>query len=284
MFKNKFSVKISDVLFWCTGAAVYTVAVTVILEPNMVSPGGFTGIAALVNTLFGIPTGLVLLILNVPLIVLEYRKFGGGFIFKTAAATFILSFFLSLGEKFLKPFHTDPMLAGIFGGLLSGLGLGLVLLRGATTGGVDVIAKLVNAKFPHFSVGRVIMISDVLVIIAAALVYGNLNAALYSVIAIFASSRIIDGFLYGSDKGKLMLIVTDVPNKVSKAVFENLKRGMTEISVKGSYTKNKKYMLLAAVRQNEAGILHRSVISADPESFVIVLDAGEITGHGFKRM
>ncbi len=272
---------ILDIFLWILGCSIYSVAVAVLLEPNQISPGGFTGIATLVYKLFGIPTGTVVLLLNIPLLIIQYKKLGSGSIIKTAAATVILSLTLNLAEA-LPPYEVDGVLASVFGGIAAGLGLSLVLARGATTGGVDVIAKLVNLKYGHLSVGRIILIFDFAVIAASALVYGNIQSALYSLIAIYASSNIIDRVLYGADKGKMFFIITDKPKEVSSAVFESIGRGLTALPAKGAYTDNDKTVFLCAVRINEAARLLKSVKNADNTAFVIIGDVGEIVGQGFK--
>lgn len=280
MEKNK-SGLILDVLIWVLGSCIYSVAVAVLLEPNQISPGGFTGIATLIFEITGIPTGTVLLLLNIPLLIIQYKKLGSGSIVKTAAATFILSITLNIAEE-LPPYQVDGVLAAVFGGIAAGFGLSMVLARGATTGGVDVIAKLVNLKHAHLSVGRIILIFDFAVVVSSAIIYGNIESALYSLIAIYASSNIIDRVLYGADKGKIFFIVTDKPKEVSSAVFGSIGRGMTAINAKGVYTDNDKTVFLCAVRIMEAAKLLKTVKSADENAFIIIGDVGEIVGQGFK--
>lgn len=274
---------ITDIIFWIAGCSIYSAAVVVLLEPNSISPGGFTGIATLVDYLIGIPSGTVLFLMNIPLIILEYKKFGGSFIIKNVAATVILSITLDIADYLLPEYKVDGILASVFGGIISGLGLSLVLLRGATTGGVDVIAKLVNAKYRHLSVGRVMLASDFLVVTAAAVVYRNIESALYSLIAIYASSKIIDSVLYGSDKGKLIFVITDKADKITDSVLKTLHRGITKLSAVGAYTHSEKTVLMCAVRRHEAAALHKIIKDTDNKAFVLVTDAGEIIGEGFKQ-
>lgn len=279
--KNNKSGLIVDVLIWVLGSCIYSVAVAVLLEPNQISPGGFTGISTLIFKITGIPTGTVLFLLNIPLLIIQYKKLGSGSIVKTAAATFILSVSLNIAEE-LPPYQVDGVLAAVFGGIAAGFGLSLVLARGATTGGVDVIAKLINLKHAHLSVGRIILIFDFAVVVSSAVIYGNIQSALYSLIAIYASSNIIDRVLYGADKGKIFFIVTDKPKEVSSAVFGNIGRGMTAINAKGVYTDSDKTVFLCAVRITEASRLLKTVKSADGNAFIIIGDVGEIVGQGFK--
>lgn len=273
-----------DFLYYIVGSFIYSFAITAFISANEISPGGFTGIATLVNFVANIPTGIVLLALNIPVIILGFVKLGGAFILKTAGATVIVSVCLDISEKIFPRFDTDSILAAVFGGILMGLGLSLVLLRGATTGGVDIIAKLINRKFRHISVGRIILALDAAVILLAAFVYKNIESALYSVVAMYASSRVMDTLLYGADKGKLIHIVTEKPDVICHAINERLHRGVTKVSATGGYTGESRTMLICTVRRHEAAAVHDIIREFDQSAFIIVSDAGEIIGEGFKLM
>ncbi len=272
----------TDILAWTAGAFIYAAAVTMLIEPNEISPGGFTGISIMAHQLFGISSGTVLFLLNTPLLIVQYKKFGSGFILKTAAATFLVSFFLNINDMLLPKFYLDGVLASVFGGILSGLGLSLVFIRGATTGGVDVIAKLINNKHRHISVGRVILFADFTVILLTAVVYRNVESALYSLIAIYSSTKMIDNILYGADKGKMVFVITSKGEEIAEAVLKKLYRGVTLLNGRGAYTKSEKSVLLCAVRIHEAALLHRVILETDKKAFIVVADAGEIIGEGFK--
>ncbi len=271
-----------DFLFWIVGSGIYASAVTVFLTPNEISPGGFTGIATVLNFLTGISAGTILFLLNIPLLILQYIKFGGGFVIKTTAATFLVSLWLNITENVLPELVIDGVLASVFGGILSGLGLSLVFLRGATTGGVDVIAKFINQKYKHISVGRVILFFDFFVVIVNALIHQNVESALYSLISIYASTKIIDTLLYGADKGKMVLVITEKGEQITTLIFEQLYRGVTILDGYGGYTKKEKNVLLCAVRIHEVALLHKIILEVDKNAFVLVADVGEILGEGFK--
>ena len=282
--KSKFkSERFTDFWYFLIGSIVFSVGVISVIEPNEISPGGFTGIATVLNYWLNLPVGITVFILNIPLFILQYKHFGGSFIIKTAAATFILSCTLSVAEYLLPVFKLDGILAAVFGGVMTGFGLSLVLLRGATTGGADAVAKLVNKKYSHFPVGRIIMFIDLGVIVLSVIAYKNIESALYSIITIYASSKIIDALLYGADKGKMVYIITAFPDKVSSAIYSSLNRGVTKIDAYGGYTGDKKVLLLCAVRIHEVGALLRSVTVADNTAFTVVADVGQIIGEGFRR-
>ncbi len=274
---------IKDILYWVVGCGIYSFAVASLLTPNEISPGGFTGVATAVSFLSGLPSGTVLLALNIPLLIIAFKKLGGGFILKTVAVTFLLSFFLNIAEGVSPKFQLNPILAAVFGGIISGFGLSLILLRGATTGGVDIIAMLINSKKRHFSLGRIIMLFDFGVIALAALSYGNIESALYSVITIYAATQIMDGVLYGGDRGKILFIVSREGKKIAEAVGSSLKRGITVMSAKGGFTGNENNLLFCAVRKHEVSAILEIIRNLDENAFTVVSDAGEIIGQGFKK-
>lgn len=271
-----------DAVFWIIGCFIYAAAVKVLLEPNAITIGGFTGIASILNTLIKLPTGAGLFILNIPLVVLQFFKFGGKAVVKTACGVITVSLALDVCGAFLSGIYVDSVLASVFGGVASGFGLSIVMLHGATTGGIEIIARLVNNRFRHFTVGRIILFSDFFVIALSSIVYKNPQSALYSLITIYASAKMIDAVLYGADKGKIIYIVTDKKEKISAKILSTLQRGVTCFEVEGGYTGNKKSMLMCAVRRQEAAQIHSIVNENDKDAFIVVSDAGEIIGEGFK--
>ncbi len=273
---------ILDICFYLAGCLLYSVAVTALITPNAISPGGITGVAAALEYLFGLPTGITLWVLNIPIIITGFVKLGGIFIIKTAVVTTMMSITLGLTEWLVPASRTDSILAAVFGGLLMGAGLSLVLFRGATTGGVDIIAKLVNRRFPHITVGKIILAADAVVIAFAALAYKNIESALYSVIAVYATSFVMDTVLYGSDKGKMIYIVTDFPDEICRKINGSLGRGVTRLAAVGAYTGKPREMLLCIVRRHEVSAVNAVVKEIDKAAFTVISDAGEIIGEGFK--
>ena len=272
-----------DLLFYIAGGMIYSVAVLLFLTENEISPGGLTGIATILNYLFSLPIGTVVFILNIPLLAAGFIKFGGIFIAKTAVATAVMSLTLDVSGLFMPKMKIDPILAALFGGLLMGLGISLFMLRGATTGGTDIIAKLINRKFPHLTVGRLMLAADAAVVGLSALVYKNVESALYAVIAIYASSRVMDLILYGADRGKIIYVITDNAKELSDSIMSLINRGVTLLEVTGAYTGTKRQMLMCTVRRNEVAAVCRLATSCDKNAFIIVGEAGEVLGEGFKR-
>lgn len=275
---------IADFFFWAVGCFLYASAVTMFISSNQISPGGITGIATALGFVFKVPSGILLFLINIPILILGFIKFGGVFIIKTAIASSMLSAALTVTDLTLPSFSIDMILASIFGGILMGIGLSLIMLRGATTGGIDIIAKLINRKYRHLTFGRLILLMDGAVIIFAAITYRNIESALYSVIAMYGTSYVMDMILYGSDKGKLVYIVTDYPQEICKSIGTVLKRGVTILSAKGGYTGKERALLLCTVRRHEVSALYEILNKYDEKAFIIVSDAGEIIGEGFKTM
>ncbi len=285
--KSKFSsagvfALLADNFFWILGSALYASAVLIFAVPNSIAQSGFTGVSIMLNKLFDTPVGLIYLLLNVPLIVTAWIILGRKFVAKTLWVTVIISVFFDALAPILPAYTGDRLLAALFCGALSGTGLALVFIRGATTGGVDVLARLFRKKWPHISMGRVIMVSDAVIVAAAALVFRSAESALYAAIVIFVSSRVIDYILYGTGNGKMLMVVTDHADEIAKAITKELKRGVTILPVQGGYTGNEKHMLVCAVRTGEVTKLRRLIREHDKNPFIIISEAGEIIGEGFK--
>lgn len=281
--KITFKSFIIDLLLYLVGSIIYSLAIPTFISPSHISPGGFTGVALIFNFLIKVPVGLTLLILNIPLMLAAYKKLGLYFILRSCAITVLVSFFLYVSERLIPPFNGDVILSAIFGGILIGTGLGLIMIRGGTTGGVDIIAKLINLKFPHISVGRVILLFDGLVVLISAVCYKNFSGMLYSAIAIYVTSITLDFVLYGGDKGKLVYVISENGNAIATEILNGISRGVTKINATGAYTGKNKKILMCAVRRQEVSLIRNIVKKLDPNAFVIVCEAGEIMGLGFKE-
>lgn len=282
--KKKIFKVIADILLMAVGSFLYALSITALIDANMLSAGGVTGVSTLIHRFTDIPTGLLVFVINIPIIILGFIKLGKKFIVKTAIATAMVSLSLEITETYIPAYETDNILAAIFGGIIMGFGLSFVFMRGGTTGGVDIIAKVINQRFRHLTVGRVLLTMDGLVIIITAIVFRNIETALYSVIAMFVSSKVMDTVLYGSDKGKIIYIVTDNPEEISRAIIEKVGRGVTMLKSRGAYTGKEREMLMCTVRLNEVSAVYSVVNEFDKNAFVVVGEAGEILGEGFKRI
>lgn len=274
----------ADIPMYFLGGMLVAVSISCFAAPNGIAAGGFSGVGTLLNYLFSLPIGLTVLIMNIPVFIVGGRRFGSIFLIKTVIATALQSLLIDLAAFFLPHYSGDRLLAALFGGVLSGLGLALVFMRGATTGGVDIIAKLINLRYSHISIGRLIMILDAIVVAAAAVVYRNIESALYAVVMIYVQSKAIDAVLFGMDKGRVLLINSRKHEQIAQQIMDKMHRGVTVISAKGAYSNQNQPILLCAVRPYESAALRAIVREIDKTAFMVSLDAGEVVGEGFKEM
>ena len=274
----------ADTVFIGLGTALYAAALTIFLKPSAISPGGVTGLAALISYLTSLPTGLLTVMLNLPLLIWGFKQLGGKFILRTAIATVVMSVWIDLFAALLPIYEGDRLLASLYGGFLGGTGMAMVFLRGGSTGGTDIAAKILAKRFRGFSIGRMVLILDGIIILLTVAVYGSFESALYTALTIFISTKVIDSAVYGADRGKLVFIITQKAKEVTDSIYAHLKRGTTVLSAKGGYSKEDNTLILCAVRVNEAATLHRAVKDADGKAFVVIAEAGEILGEGFPSL
>jgi uncharacterized membrane-anchored protein YitT (DUF2179 family) len=272
-----------DILFDVLGCAMFTVGIQMFSSPNRIAPGGVTGLSVILNYLTGWSVGSFSLLLNLPLLALAWLFLGMKFTLKTLKTVLIMSLLLDMGGRIVPAYVGEPMLAALYGGVFEGLGLALVMMRGGTTGGSDIVSRLLQLKFPGLSVGRLLLVIDGCVLVTAAFVYRNIENALYGLIAIFASTRILDSILYGLDTGRVLMIISRRHAEIADAINRQLGRGCTRLRAEGSYTGEERPVLYSAVRKAEFFALKRIVYRADPAAFVVALEASEIVGEGFKN-
>ena len=279
LFKNS----ITDYIIIALGASLYAASVAVFTSKNNIAPGGLTGVSTILNYLFGLPIGAMIFLMNIPLFLWAFFKNGRGFVVKTMTGTALVSVFIDIFQSVLPFYGGNIMLTAIFGGALSGLGLGLIFARGGSTGGTDIIAVSLNKRFPHISTGRLMLLSDAVVLTAAAIVYGNIESALYAGITIFVSVRVIDAVTYGTSRGngKLIFIISDSYDVISREIIQKLGRGVTILNGSGAYTGNSKRVLMCAARPNQVVKITKGVKIIDKNAFVVVTTANSILGEGF---
>ena len=279
LFKNS----ITDYIIIALGASLYAASVAVFTSKNNIAPGGLTGVSTMLNYLFSLPIGAMIFLLNIPLFLWAFFKNGRGFVIKTMTGTALVSVFIDIFQAVLPFYGGNIMLAAIFGGALSGLGLGLIFARGGSTGGTDIIAVSLNKRFPHISTGRLMLLSDAVVLTAAAIVYGNIESALYAGITIFVSVRVIDAVTYGTSRGngKLIFIISDSYDVISREIIQKLGRGVTILNGSGAYTGNSKRVLMCAARPNQVVKITKGVKIIDKNAFIVVTTANSILGEGF---
>ena len=270
---------------WITAAAlVYAVGFDGFYAPNRIGFGGVTGVGQVLHTLFPVlPVGGVALVLNLPLFFLGWRLLGGRLLVSPLYAMTLSSLLVDV-LALLIPFQPlDPMLAAVCGGAMVGLALGIIFTQGATTGGTDLAARLLKLKLPWLSLGKLLLFLDLAVIALSALVFGSLRTALYGVISQTVSAFVADTVLYGLDSAKVAYIISDRFQAVCTAIARDLERGITILHGEGGWSGTDKRVLLVAFKQRQIVSLKRAVKETDPDAFLIVCDAREVLGNGFRR-
>ncbi len=272
------------------GCIIYAVSMALFSSPNDIAPGGVIGISILINHVLPVlPIGILSLFLNIPLFIWGGIEIGWKYLSRSLSATVISSlimdaFELEVVAQFIKPYTGNPLLVCLFGGILCGAGMALIFNRGGSTGGTDIVSRIMHKKKPHVSLGKFMLVCDAIVVMAAVLVYGNIENALYSIVFIFVSTKIIDTMVYGfaRNNGKLLFIVTAHYDEVTELILKNIDRGVTLLNAQGGYNKDDKKVILCAVRPNQVHQTTVLVHSVDPNAFVIVTTAGTISGEGFE--
>ena len=271
------------VLLITLASLFYAVSFVWCFDPNGIAFGGITGLAQIVNRLFpAIPVGVTVIVLNIPLFLLGWKLIGGKLLVSSLYAMFISSVFIDLITPLYDWQPMDPLLACIFGGLLMGGSLGIVFLQGATTGGTDLAARLLKLKFKWLPMGKLLMGVDLTVIILVALFFQNLNTALYGLVALYISTLAMDGILYGLDNAKVAYIISDHNKEIADAIVHDLDRGVTILQGQGAYTGADKQVLMCAFKQREIASIKAAVKGIDPDAFLIVCNAHEVLGEGFR--
>ena len=281
--KKTWKRRILDYLMITMASFLYAVAVSLFLDPNSLAPGGVTGIAIILNRLSGLETGTWVLIINIPIIILGMWKFGLHFILSTLYCTAATSFFINLLAT-LGVATEDRFLAALVGGALMAVGIGLVFKAGATTGGTDIIVKLLRLRFPHLKTGSLFLITDATIVTASAFVFKDLDVALYAGLVVFVNSVLLDVVLYGRDGAKLIFIISDVHASITKRLLEELDIGVTYISGTGAYSGKEKSVIMCVMKKQISAQVEVIVREEDPDAFMIVTSATEIFGEGYKSI
>lgn len=273
-----------DLAFMAAGAVVYAVSVNAFTSPNNIAPGGVTGIATMLNYLFSTPIGLVAFLINIPIILWAVVEIGYKLVAKSVVAILLSSLAIDLLAPIVPSYQGNMILVALFAGLFEGLGLSLTFLRGATTGGTDMLARLLGRRKPHLSMGKLMLAVDGLIVLASAFVYGSIENAMYACIVIFVSTRLIDSILYGTDvgTGKLFFVMSPKVRQMGDRIIREVDRTVTYLDSHGGYTNEPGETMLCAVRRFEVFQVQAIIREEDRDAFVIVGDAGQITGEGFR--
>lgn len=273
--------RILEYLLMTVSCLCYAAAISLFLDPNNLAPGGVSGISIILNRLIPISTGNLILLINIPILLLGLWKFGFKLILSTLYCT-VLSSVLTNVLSGYGAVTKDPLLAALVGAGLVAVGLGGVFKAGATTGGTDIIIKLLRLRYPHMKTGALFFMIDATIVAASVFVFQDLDRALYAGIAVFVTSFTLDLVLYGRDGAKLIYIISDNAEKITERLLEELDIGVTYVKGQGAYSGKEKKVIMCVMRKQLAPRTEEIVKEEDPEAFMIISSATEIYGEGYK--
>lgn len=270
-----------DILVCIIGSALVGTALSVFTIPNEIAPGGISGLSTALAYMLGVRVSVLTLVLNIPIMLAAYRLLGKRSFFYTLLSTALLSGFIELAS-FLPVYTGNILIAAVYGGVLSGIGIGILFLRNITTGGTDLIALMLHKAFPNVPNGTILAVIDGIVVLIAVLVFQKIEVALTSVLTIYFSSKVIDLIAQGVDYAKVIYIVTDKGKEVSAVLNSSTDRGNTVIKAFGGYTGAEKQLVITVTRRNVLAQTLRLIHATDPAAFTFVTDSTEVHGEGFK--
>ncbi|OQY33354.1 MAG: hypothetical protein B6241_07990 [Spirochaetaceae bacterium 4572_59] len=262
------------------GCLIMALAMNLFLIPNKIVAGGLSGVGTVLYHLFGLPVGMTVLAMNVPLFLASWKTLGRSFGIKTLISTILLSFFID-GTAFLEAMTQDLLLASIIGGGMIGLGLGLIFREDASTGGTDLAAKIIHKLIPFISIGLILMIIDAIVVIMAAFSFRQYELALYAAVTIFVTARVIDAIIIGVNYTKAAYIISLKSEVISERILKELNRGVTELKGRGMFTGDDRPVLLCVLRSRDIPHLKQITSDEDPKGFMFISDVREALGEGF---
>ena len=258
------------------GSVLFSLAFSAFFEVNQVGMAGMTGLGQVINVFLPqISVGVIVFVLNVPIFLVGWKLLGFHLLASSLFSMFVTSAAMDIFTRMGNFSSMDPMLASLCGGALMGLGLGMVFSQGATTGGTDIIGRLLKLKFPWLPLGKLVLAPDL------AIAFGRLEAALYGAVAMFVSSQVTDTVLYGLDSSKVAYIISDSWQEIARTLMDRQGRGVTILQGEGGYTGDEKRVLLVAFKQREIVDIKRQVHELDEGAFLIVCDARDVLGEGF---
>ena len=273
---------IVNIMGTIVGAAIMAFGTSAFLLPNQLSSGGLSGIATITYYLLKIPMGAMIMALNIPLFILAGYKLGKEFFTKSLIGTVSLSVFIDIFDKY-PAITKDRFLACIYGGALIGIGTAIILKVGASTGGTDLVATVIKGYNPYISMSRYLIIMDIVIISLNVLFFKHIEIGLYSAIAIYLYGQMIDIIFEGVYYTKLLFIISDKNEEISKAIGESIKRGVTGLYGKGMYKNEDKLVLICAASRNDTAKIKDVAKTIDEHCFIVIGNVREVLGKGFKE-
>ena len=281
--KNKIWSTLLEVIKTAIGCALFALGFDLFLMPGGMNAGGLSGLAMILVHVTGLGTvGVVSALMNVPLFILGGMKIGKKFFLGSLMGMLFSSVFIDLFAALPVP-QVEPMIGALYGGLVCGIGLGFVFAAGVSTGGSDIIVRLLKLKWRHVPIGVISMCFDACVAVLTGIVYREVSSALYTGIAIYITGKIIDMVVYSFDYSKVALIITKEYEQVAQAISDKLERGATYLYGEGTYSRKETKVVLTAVKKQQIAELKELVVNIDPDAFIIVQEAHQVLGDGFIR-
>lgn len=274
---------IQSYLYITAAALIYSAGISLFLDPNGLAPGGMSGLAIVLSHITGWRTGTWFFLFNIPVVALGIWKFGIKFILSTFYAVAAISVCTNLFSQ-IGAVTVNPLLASIAGAILVAIGMGIIFKAGATTGGTDIIVKLLRIHFPHMKTGKIFLITDAFIVALSGIIFQDLDKALFAGIAVLINSIILDMVLYGKDEAKLVYIISDSARHIADRVLKELEVGVTYLQGQGAYTNTEKQVILCVLKKHCYPRLEEIVKQTDPCAFLIISSANEIYGEGYKNI
>ena len=274
----------TDILYDIAGSILYAAGIYTFAGNAGFAPGGVSGLALIMDHLWGFPVGTMTLLLNIPLVIISYRAVGRQLLIKSAVTMVISSLFLDVIFPMFPVYSGDRLIASVCSGAFLGAGMALFYLRGSSSGGIDFLALTIKKKRPHMTIGVITMLIDLVVILLGWPVFGDVDAVLYGVLATFVSTVVIDKILYGAGAGTLAIIITERGKETAERISERAGRGVTSLRAVGAYTRTDREVLLCACSKAEAYLVKSAVQEADDKAFFMFTETSEVFGEGFKRI
>ncbi len=278
----KFKYLIIEAIQIIVGTAIIAFGTTLFLLPNQLSSGGFSGLGTITYYLFGIPLGTTILILNVPLFIISLIKSGKKFFLNALSGTILLSVFINAFEK-LQPLTTDRFLACIYGGIIIGIGTAIILKASASTGGTDLLTQIIKAFKPNVRISSLITLLDIVIVALNVIFFKELEIGLYSAITIYIMGKMLDIFFEGINFGRIVYIVSSKYEDIAKEIGNKVKRGSTSLNGKGMYKEEEKNILMCVASRSEVREIRQIINEIDKNAFVVISNAREVFGEGFKE-
>lgn len=271
------------ILFILVGCFFYAAGIGLFLDPNMLAPGGVVGISVILSHSLGGDTGTWYFLLNIPIIILGWWKFGGRFIINSFYAIALNSIFTNIFSIF-PAVTNNKLLAAVAGSLLVGSGLGLVLKTGATTGGMDIVIKILRRKYPSIKTSTFFVTIDLIIVAISGFVFRDFNLAMYAFITVALNGKVMGYILYGEDEANLIYIVAEQPEMMLQRILSEMDIGATILSGKGAYSNREKQIIMCVVKKRTTPVLQEIIREEDPTAFLIISSANEIYGEGYKNI